>query len=120
MLAKLLCPALVGLVCLPCDAGDSIDIGSRLELFVDDFLIDKMVDARLELHHPVAREVAIDHNEAWEGNICCGHTVFQDGDLYRMHYRGRHYDAESKRETHSDRKPPAPPVRIEKALPFPA
>ncbi|MFH1265616.1 MAG: hypothetical protein ABIK89_07795 [Planctomycetota bacterium] len=81
-------------------AAEPIDVGSRLELFVDDYLIDEMTGARLVLNHPAAREVAVDHNEPWEGNICCGHTVFRDGDLYRMYYRGRHYDEKSNRETH--------------------
>jgi len=37
---------------------EPIDIGSRLELFVDDFVIDKLQDARQRLHHPTPREVA--------------------------------------------------------------
>jgi len=81
-------------------ADDPINLGSRLELMVDDYLVDTMTGAELKLHHPVPREIAIDHNEPWEGNICCGHTVFQDGDLYRMYYRGRHHDWEQKKETH--------------------
>lgn len=81
-------------------AAEPIDIGSRLELMVDDYLIEELTGAELLLHHPVNREVAIDHNEAWEGNTCCGHTVFQDGDLYRMYYRGRHHDFEQNKETH--------------------
>ncbi|HJN17837.1 MAG TPA: hypothetical protein QGH10_20220, partial [Armatimonadota bacterium] len=91
-------PAL--LMCsIPSDA-QVLDIGSCLELMVDDYLIDEMTGATLELHQPVSREIAIDHNESWEGNICCGHTVFQDGDIYRMHYRGRHYDFATEKETH--------------------
>ena len=90
----------IGPLCALSLANEPINIGSRLELFVDDYLIDKMNDARLVLHHPISREVAIDHNEPWEGNICCGHTVFQDGDIYRMYYRGRHHDSEKNRETH--------------------
>jgi len=79
---------------------EPIDIGSRLELMVDDYLIEDITGATLMLHHPATREVAIDHNEPWEGNICCGHTVFQDDDLYRMYYRGRHHDFEQNKETH--------------------
>lgn len=30
-----------------------VNIGSNRELFIDNFLIDTMVNARLELHHPV-------------------------------------------------------------------
>jgi hypothetical protein len=100
MLRILLSSLVVALACLETAADEAIDVGSRLELFVDDFLIDQVSGAGLVLHQPVSREVAITHDEPWEGNICCGHVVFQDGDLYRMYYRGRHYDEETKRETH--------------------
>jgi len=87
-------------LCSVAVAAEPIDVGARLEPFVDDYLIDEMTGAKLVLNHPAAREVAVDHNEPWEGNICCGHTVFRDDDLYRMYYRGRHYDEKSNRETH--------------------
>jgi hypothetical protein len=62
-------------------------IGSRRELFVDDALIEKLSGkAELRLHQPVAREIAIDHNEPWEGSGCVYHSVFKDGDLFRMYY----------------------------------
>ena len=35
-----------------------IDIGARRELFVDDFLIDRMEDVRLDLKKPERREIA--------------------------------------------------------------
>ena len=65
------------------------DIGSRLELFVDDWLIEKLDGARLELHHPVPRETVLRFDKPWEGLFCGYVTVIQDGDLYRMYYRGR-------------------------------
>jgi hypothetical protein len=77
-----------------------VDIGSRLELFVDDFLIEKMDGVSLCLHKPIPREVAIVHDAPWEGNISCYHTVFQDGDIFRMYYRGAHYDENTKKVTH--------------------
>ena len=40
----------------PAETTKALDIGSRLELFVDDYLIDTMAGARLTLHQPVARE----------------------------------------------------------------
>ena len=74
----------------PAETTKALDIGSRLELFVDDYLIDTMADARLTLHQPVAREIALNHNAVpWEGNTSLFHTVFQDGPLYRMYYRGK-------------------------------
>jgi len=71
-------------------AADTIHIGSRLELFVDDYLIDKMDGARLNLNRPTPREVTIVHDKPWEGNSCHYKTVFQDGELYRMYHRGSH------------------------------
>jgi len=79
-----------------------VRIGSRLELFVDDFLIDKMEGAELALGKPTPREVAVVHDKPWEGNVCCYHTVFQDGDLYRMYYRGAHYDNKARKSTHRE------------------
>jgi hypothetical protein len=73
-------------------AVEAIDIGSRLEPFVDEFLIDRLEgDARLFLHKPTPQEVVFVTDEPWEGNTCAYYTIFQDGDLYRMYYRGSHY-----------------------------
>ena len=80
-------------------ADEPINIGSRLEPLVDDYLIDNCQRATLTLHKPAAREVAIVHDAPWEGCTCCYHTVFQDGDLYRMYYRGSHWIGKGK-ETH--------------------
>ena len=74
-----------------------IDIGSRLELFVDDFLIDRMSRAQLQLHHPTPKEVAIRFDEPWEGITSCYYRVFKDGDLFRMYYRGSDYDLEKEK-----------------------
>jgi len=71
-------------------ADEPIDIGSKRELFVDDFLIDSSHNIERRLHRPVPQEVAIVHDEPWEGNVSYYHTVFQDGDLYRMYYRAAH------------------------------
>ena len=65
-----------------------IEIGSRLELFVDDHLIERLSGAELRLHRPEPQNVVLSHDEPWEGNSCGYVTVFQDGDIYRMYYRG--------------------------------
>ena len=69
---------------------DPVDLGSRRELLVDDFLVERMEDVELKLHKPEAREVVITCDEPWEGNTSAYYTLFQDGDLYRMYYRGSH------------------------------
>ncbi len=81
-----------GMACAVVQAAEPIDVGSRLELMVDDHLIDKMTGAALTLQRPTAREVAIVFDKPWEGNTSAYHTVFQDGELFRMYYRGSHYD----------------------------
>lgn len=63
-------------------------LGSRRELMVDDYLVAAVTGgARLVLHHPTPREVVIVHDQPWEGNSCGYHTVFRDGDVYRMYYK---------------------------------
>ena len=65
-----------------------VDIGSRLELFVDTFLIDRMDGARLVLHEPVPSGEAIRFDKPWEGPFVGYCTVIEDGGLYRLYYRG--------------------------------
>ena len=75
------------------DAGKAtvIDIGSRRELFVDDFLIERMTDAALKLHKPEPHDVVLVCDAPWEGNTCAYFTFFRDDDRFRAYYRGLHY-----------------------------
>lgn len=68
------------------------DIGSRLELFVDDWLIAKMESVNFMLHHPQPEEVVIVFDQPWEGNTCGYVTVFEDEGKFRMYYRGSSHD----------------------------
>lgn len=65
-----------------------VDIGSRLELFVDAYLIDAMDGVSLKLHTPRPAETVIVFDQPWEGRYCGYVTVFQDGNRYRLYYRG--------------------------------
>ena len=65
-----------------------LDIGSRLELFVDDYLIDRMDNVRQELQHPVPQEVAFTFDKPWEGDTSFYVTVFEDTDRCRAYFRG--------------------------------
>lgn len=74
-------------------AVDPIAIGSRLEPLIDNALIESFSGkAELVLHHPVARETAIVHDAPWEGSGTGYHSVFKDGDRYRMYYKAWHLD----------------------------
>ena len=75
------------------------DIGSRLELFVDDWLIDRMEGARLVVHPPTPREVVMTFDAPWEGICTACWTVFQDGPKFRMYYRAMDYDPKTKKYT---------------------
>ena len=66
------------------------DIGSQRELFVDDYLIDKLNDTNLKLHHPQPAGVAIRYDKPWEDRLGFYTTVIKDDDIYRMYYRGRY------------------------------
>jgi hypothetical protein len=77
-----------------------IDLGSRRELFIDDFLIEKLSgSADQKLHLPEPREVVLTTDAPWEGNTCAYYTVFRDGDIFRMYYRGSHFDEKSKKSS---------------------
>jgi hypothetical protein len=72
-------------------ADEPVNVGTRRELFVDDALIERLSGrAELRLHEPAPREVALVTDAPWEGNATNYVTVFQDGALYRMYYRGSH------------------------------
>ncbi len=82
-------------------ADTAVQLKSRLELFVDNFLIDKLSGkANLKLHHPVPREIVLRHDQLWEGSGSGYHSVFKDGDIYRMYYKAWQHEASSDLSTH--------------------
>ncbi len=66
----------------------TINIGSRLELFVDRYLIDDLRGTSLRLHQPRKLPMA---DQPFAGGYA---TVIKDGDLYRAYYRDQlsHHD----------------------------
>lgn len=89
LIAVLLCATMTGAIAADPQA---IEIGSRRELFVDQHLIESLDGVRLQLHHPQPREIVFVHDAPWEGTGSGYHSVFQDGDLYRMYYKAWHLD----------------------------
>lgn len=69
-------------------ASEALNIGSRLELFVDHYLIDAMEGARLQLHAPIPGEKVLAFDQPWEGRFVGYVTVLQDDHRYLMYYRG--------------------------------
>jgi hypothetical protein len=80
---------------------EPVRIGDRWELLVDHYLVEQMQgDVTLRLHEPVPQEVVLAHDQPWEGNSCGYHTIFQDGPIYRMYYRGWNHDMRTEKQTH--------------------
>ncbi len=67
---------------------EALAIGSRLELFIDDYLIESMDGVRLKLHEPRSAGQVLTFGEPWEGTTSTYVTVFKDDDRFRMYYRG--------------------------------
>ena len=71
----------------------AIDIGSRRELFIDNELIESLtVQARQRMHQPIPQQIVLVHDQPWEGTGCGYHSVFRDGNLYRMYYKAWHLE----------------------------
>lgn len=69
-------------------AADPIDLGSRWELFVDEFLVAEKEGVALKLHEPVKHEIVLTTDQPWEGKTCAYFSVIQDGGKVLMYYRG--------------------------------
>ena len=65
-----------------------LNVGSRIEPFVDDWLIASLSGVALRLHPPIPCEVALSFDAPWEGPTSAYVTVFKDGERCRMYYRG--------------------------------
>ncbi len=74
---------------------EAIAVGSDLQLFVDDFLIDQMSSVQLQLHRPSSAGKALSFDQPWEGDSSTYVSVFKDGDRFRMYYRGSGREAPS-------------------------
>lgn len=95
--------ALAGVVAAVTHSSQAVNIGTRLEPFFDDQLISRMEgDVALHLHQPKPREVVLTTGEPWEGNTSAYYTVFQDGDKYRMYYRGADWDTDKRKAKHRE------------------
>ncbi|MDX1357748.1 MAG: hypothetical protein R3232_02840 [Clostridia bacterium] len=65
-----------------------MDIGNRIEMFVDDKLIDSMNGCSLVLNKPVRREKVMTFNKPWESETSGYITVLNDNGVIKMYYRG--------------------------------
>jgi len=81
---------------------EPVRIDSARELFVDDYIIDKMTGTKLELQQPREREIVFVHDTPWEGCTSTYHTIIRDGDIYRMYYRGGQFDEANQKSVHPE------------------
>jgi hypothetical protein len=66
---------------------ESIDLGTRLELFLDDSLIESIENLQFQLHSPRRVEKVFVFDRPWENGPYCDYvTVLRDGGRYRMYY----------------------------------
>lgn len=73
-----------------------IDVGSRLQLFVDEHLIEDMNGgASLRLHRPVSRGTVLTLERPWEGALCGYPAIVPFEDGWRLYYRGWPEDSET-------------------------
>jgi hypothetical protein len=70
-------------------ASEPINIGSRLEPLMDEYLINqRMGSLELKLHSPVRHRDAIVLDRPWEGNTSSYATVLKHEDTFFFYYRG--------------------------------
>lgn len=84
--------------------GAPIDLGSRLELFVDDYLIDHLHGAQLKLHSPDRAETVLTFDQPWEGPTTGYFTVIDDRGAYRLYYRGSGHNP-ANNDVHTEQAP---------------
>lgn len=73
-----------GLASANAHAVEAIDIGSRRELFVDRYLIERLEGASLRLHEPEPAETALRFDAPHEGVFAGYVTVIKDADAYTL------------------------------------
>ncbi len=77
---------LMSLMPLVATAESALVIGSRLELLVDDALIERLEGVSFKLHPPKPAEVSLAFDQPWEGSGNHYLTVLKEDDRYRMYY----------------------------------
>jgi hypothetical protein len=84
-------------------AEEPITLGGERELFADRHWVEELKGgASLHLHQPKPKEVVLVADKPWEGNTSAYFTVFRDGRLYRMYYRGSHFNEATKEAAHRE------------------
>jgi hypothetical protein len=70
-------------------SANPLELGNRRELFVDNFLIASKTNVQFTLHEPRDEGAVLPFDAPWEGPFCAYCTVINDGDHFRVYYRGK-------------------------------
>ncbi|MBD2703523.1 hypothetical protein IC229_22955 [Spirosoma sp. BT702] len=73
-----------------------MELGTRREIFVDHYLIDKMEDVTLVLHHPRDEGPVFFFDKPWESTTPAYITLLADDGLLRAYYRGGYKRSDGK------------------------
>jgi len=65
-----------------------INLGNNRELFVDQYLIDKLSGIQQTMHYPKNEGPVLYFGNKWEGSFCTYGTVIKDGTQFKLYYRG--------------------------------
>lgn len=79
----------VSMLLLLLAAAQTIDLGSRREVFVDRHLVERLEGARFHLHEPRDEGPVLKFDKPWEGPFSAYVTVVRDGARLRAYYRGQ-------------------------------
>ncbi|MCB1211076.1 MAG: hypothetical protein KDK97_17265 [Verrucomicrobiales bacterium] len=74
---------------LTAQAAEYINISTRRELFVDQFLLDELKGVRLQLNTPRDEGIALKFDAPWEGGFSGYATIVQLEGKMRAYYRGK-------------------------------
>ena len=66
-----------------------IDLGSKREIFVDDYIIGRLDGLSIQMHTPRDEGPVLFFDKPWEGLFSGYVTIIKDQDRYRAYYRGR-------------------------------
>lgn len=100
-----LCSALIAIAAVTgaAQADKPRDVANEPQLLADLTLVKSHSEnVAIQSVEPKPHEVILVTDKPWEGNTSAYYTIFQDGDLYRMYYRGSHFDEQTKRSAHRE------------------
>ena len=80
-----------------------IDIGSERQLMIDNYMVSRLNGtASLKFHHPEPREIVMSHDAPWEGSGSAYHSIFKDGNTYKMYYKAWQLTITEQGKLHTD------------------